>query len=180
MAIKLHTDLDIGGKNIKYVLAGEGAGTIFVINEKTGDIHAMKRLDREEKAEYTLTAQVVNRDTNEPMEPPSEFTIKVQDINDNAPEFVGGPFHATVPEMSQVERSILKQFTAVGVSGGFRTPETESIPGPGGVKLTAALVSLDLTSSTGTGPSGRLQGDYRWTLLRVFPPHRHLAPQDQG
>ncbi|KAJ8247297.1 hypothetical protein GJAV_G00244680 [Gymnothorax javanicus] len=98
----LHTDLDVGGKNIKYVLAGEGAGTIFAINEKTGDIHAMKRLDREEKAEYTLTAQVINRDTNEPLEPPSEFTIKVQDINDNAPEFPNGPYHATVPEMSAV------------------------------------------------------------------------------
>ncbi|KAG5839484.1 hypothetical protein ANANG_G00205480 [Anguilla anguilla] len=105
---RLHTDLDIGGKNIKYVLAGEGAGTIFAINEKTGDIHAMKRLDREEKAEYTLTAQVINRDTNEPLEPPSEFTIKVQDINDNAPEFIGGPFHATVPEMSQVGTFVTK------------------------------------------------------------------------
>ncbi|KAJ8417753.1 hypothetical protein AAFF_G00225960, partial [Aldrovandia affinis] len=98
----LHTDLDVGSRNIKYVLAGEGAGTIFVINEKTGDIHAMKRLDREEKAEYTLTAQVINRDTNEPMEPPSEFTIKVQDINDNAPEFNNGPYQASVPEMSEV------------------------------------------------------------------------------
>ncbi|XP_035275813.1 cadherin-8-like [Anguilla rostrata] len=105
---RLHTDLDVGGKNIKYVLAGEGAGTIFAINEKTGDIHAMKRLDREEKAEYTLTAQVINRDTNEPLEPPSEFTIKVQDINDNAPEFNNGPYHATVPEMSAVGTSVTK------------------------------------------------------------------------
>ncbi|XP_036390689.1 cadherin-8-like isoform X1 [Megalops cyprinoides] len=105
---RLHTDLDVDNKNIKYILAGEGAGTIFAINEKTGDIHAMKRLDREEKAEYTLTAQVINRDTNEPLEPPSEFTIKVQDINDNAPEFNGGPFYATVPEMSQVGTSVTK------------------------------------------------------------------------
>ncbi|MFT7810470.1 cadherin-8-like [Arapaima gigas] len=105
---RLHTDLDVGNKNIKYVLAGEGAGTIFVINEKTGDIHAMKRLDREEKAEYTLTAQVINKDTDEPLEPPSEFIIKVQDINDNAPEFTQGPYRATVPEMSQVGRSVTK------------------------------------------------------------------------
>lgn len=65
----------------------------------------MKRLDREEKAEYTLTAQVINRDTNQPLEPPSEFTIKVQDINDNAPEFTQGPYRATVPEMSQVGKT---------------------------------------------------------------------------
>nr|XP_020472798.1 cadherin-8 isoform X2 [Monopterus albus] len=99
---RLHTDLDVGNKNIKYVLAGEGAGTIFAINELTGDIHAMKRLDREEKAEYTLTAQVINADTDEPLEPPSEFIIKVQDINDNPPQFTEGPYRASVPEMSAV------------------------------------------------------------------------------
>ncbi|KAM3625469.1 uncharacterized protein V6R79_012523 [Siganus canaliculatus] len=99
---RLHTDSDVGGKNIKYVLAGEGAGTIFAINELTGDIHAMKRLDREEKAEYTLTAQVINADTDEPLEPPSEFIIKVQDINDNPPQFIEGPYRASVPEMSAV------------------------------------------------------------------------------
>ncbi|XP_058702222.1 cadherin-8 isoform X2 [Poecile atricapillus] len=68
----------------------------------------MKRLDREEKAEYTLTAQAVDRDTNQPLEPPSEFIIKVQDINDNAPEFVEGPYHATVPEMSVVGTFVTK------------------------------------------------------------------------
>lgn len=94
--------MDVGNKNIKYVLAGEGAGTIFAINELTGDIHAMKRLDREEKAEYTLTAQVINADTDEPLEPPSEFIIKVQDINDNSPQFIEGPYHASIPEMSAV------------------------------------------------------------------------------
>ncbi|XP_053176316.1 cadherin-8 isoform X3 [Scomber japonicus] len=99
---RLHTDLDVGSRNIKYVLAGEGAGTIFAINELTGDIHAMKRLDREEKAEYTLTAQVINADTDEPLEPPSEFIIKVQDINDNPPQFIEGPYRASVPEMSAV------------------------------------------------------------------------------
>lgn len=104
MSFQLHTDLDPGSSKIKYILSGDGAGTIFVINDKTGDIHAMKRLDREEKAEYTLTAQAVDADTNKPLEPPSEFIIKVQDINDNPPEFVDGPYHATVPEMSIVGR----------------------------------------------------------------------------
>uniref|UniRef100_A0A8C7Q3V4 Cadherin 8 n=1 Tax=Oncorhynchus mykiss TaxID=8022 RepID=A0A8C7Q3V4_ONCMY len=105
---RLHTDLDVGSTPIKYVLAGEGAGTIFAINEITGDIHAMKRLDREEKAEYTLTAQVTNRDTDQPLEPPSEFIIKVQDINDNPPQFVEGPYRASVPEMSQVGTSVTR------------------------------------------------------------------------
>ncbi|XP_068597968.1 cadherin-8 [Brachionichthys hirsutus] len=105
---RLHTDLDVGGKKIKYVLAGEGAGTIFAINELTGDIHAMKRLDREEKAEYTLTAQVINAETDEPLEPPSEFIIKVQDINDNPPQFIEGPYRASVPEMSAVGAAVTR------------------------------------------------------------------------
>ncbi|TEA39544.1 hypothetical protein DBR06_SOUSAS11810003, partial [Sousa chinensis] len=102
----LHTDLDPGSKKIKYILSGDGAGTIFQINDITGDIHAIKRLDREEKAEYTLTAQAVDWETNKPLEPPSEFIIKVQDINDNAPEFLNGPYHATVPEMSILGTSV--------------------------------------------------------------------------
>ncbi|ELW69834.1 Cadherin-8, partial [Tupaia chinensis] len=102
----LHTDLDPGSKKIKYILSGDGAGTIFQINDVTGDIHAIKRLDREEKAEYTLTAQAVDWETNKPLEPPSEFIIKVQDINDNAPEFLNGPYHATVPEMSILGTSV--------------------------------------------------------------------------
>ncbi|KAK3509924.1 hypothetical protein QTP70_023172 [Hemibagrus guttatus] len=106
--LQLHTDLDVGNTNIRYVLAGEGAGTIFAINDLTGDIHAMKRLDREEKAEYTLTAQVINRDNNEPLEPPSEFIIKVQDINDNPPQFIEGPYQGSVPEMSPVGTSVTR------------------------------------------------------------------------
>uniref|UniRef100_A0A672YTI0 Cadherin-8-like n=1 Tax=Sphaeramia orbicularis TaxID=375764 RepID=A0A672YTI0_9TELE len=46
--------------------------------------------------------QVVNADTDEPLEPPSGFIIKVQDINDNPPQFIEGPYRASVPEMSAV------------------------------------------------------------------------------
>lgn len=100
--IQLHSDVDSGIGNIKYILSGEGAGTIFVIDDKTGNIHATKTLDREEQAQYTLTAQAVDRGTNKPLEPPSEFIVKVQDINDNPPEFLHGPYYARVPEMSNV------------------------------------------------------------------------------
>lgn len=103
--LQLHSDVDSGNGNIKYILSGEGAGTIFVIDDKTGNIHATKTLDREEQAQYTLTAQAVARDTNKPLEPPSEFIVKVQDINDNPPEFLHGPYYARVPEMSSVGES---------------------------------------------------------------------------
>uniref|UniRef100_A0A8B9WKK3 Cadherin 24 n=1 Tax=Bos mutus grunniens TaxID=30521 RepID=A0A8B9WKK3_BOSMU len=99
---KLHSDVDRGEGRTKYLLTGEGAGTVFVIDEATGNIHVTKSLDREEKAQYVLLAQAVDRASNRPLEPPSEFIIKVQDINDNPPIFPLGPYHATVPEMSNV------------------------------------------------------------------------------
>uniref|UniRef100_A0A8C5R392 Cadherin 7 n=1 Tax=Leptobrachium leishanense TaxID=445787 RepID=A0A8C5R392_9ANUR len=105
---KLHSDMDKGDSSIKYVLTGEGATSIFNIDENTGDIHASKRLDREEQAYYTLRAQALDRSTNKPVEPESEFVIKVQDINDNEPKFLDGPYTAGVPEMSPVGTSVLQ------------------------------------------------------------------------
>ncbi|XP_067286369.1 cadherin-12 [Pseudorasbora parva] len=105
---KLHTDLDKGESAVKYTLSGEGAGTIFTIDQTTGDIHALRSLDREEKPYYTLRAQAVDLDTNRPLEPESEFVIKVQDINDNEPKFLEGPYTASVPEMSPVGTYVMK------------------------------------------------------------------------
>ncbi|CAG5896095.1 unnamed protein product [Menidia menidia] len=105
---KLHSNSDKGDGSVRYILSGEGAGTIFIIDEVTGDIHATKSLDRERKTHYVLHAQALDRNTEEALEPKSEFIIKVQDINDNAPTFPDGPFVATVPEMSEVGTSVLQ------------------------------------------------------------------------
>ncbi|GAA6106665.1 cadherin-18 [Tachysurus ichikawai] len=100
---KLHSNSDKGDGSVRYILSGEGAGTIFIINEVTGDIHATKSLDREKKSHYVLHAQAIDLNTNKPLEPESEFIIKVQDINDNAPKFPDGPFITSVPERSEVD-----------------------------------------------------------------------------
>ncbi|XP_029446180.1 cadherin-18 isoform X2 [Rhinatrema bivittatum] len=105
---KLHSNSDKGDGSVKYILTGEGAGTIFTIDDTTGDIHATKSLDREQKTHYVLHAQAIDRRTNKPLEPESEFIIKVQDINDNAPEFSDGPYTVTVPEMSEIGTSVLQ------------------------------------------------------------------------
>lgn len=94
--------MDKGDGNVRYVLTGDGAGTLFLIDEKSGDIHATKRLDREEKAMYTLNAKVLDRNTNAELEPDTEFNIKIHDINDNAPKFAKEIYFASVPEMSDV------------------------------------------------------------------------------
>ncbi|NXF88839.1 CAD12 protein, partial [Eubucco bourcierii] len=105
---QLHSDLDKGVGTVKYTLSGDGAGTVFTIDETTGDIHAIRSLDREEKPFYTLRAQAVDVDTKKPLEPESEFIIKVQDINDNEPKFLDGPYVASVPEMSPVGAYVLQ------------------------------------------------------------------------
>eukprot|EP00079_Xenopus_tropicalis_P026865 XP_012820890.1 PREDICTED: cadherin-20 isoform X1 [Xenopus tropicalis] len=105
---KLHSDMDNGDGSIKYILSGDGAGTMFTIDDGTGDIHAIQRLDREERSQYTLRAQALDRSTNKPMEPESEFIIKIQDINDNEPKFLDGPYTASVAEMSPVGTSIIQ------------------------------------------------------------------------
>ncbi|XP_040289891.1 LOW QUALITY PROTEIN: cadherin-20-like [Bufo bufo] len=105
---KLHSDMDEGDGSIKYILSGDGAGITFTIDDTTGDIHAIQRLDREERAQYTLRAQALDRRSNRPMEPESEFIIKIQDINDNEPKFLDGPYTASVPEMSPVGTSIIQ------------------------------------------------------------------------
>lgn len=102
--------MDKGEGNVKYVLTGDGAGTLFLIDEKSGDIHATKRLDREEKAMYTLHAKVLDRNTNAELEPDTEFNIKIHDINDNAPKFAKDIYFASVPEMSEVGKLRLVLF----------------------------------------------------------------------
>uniref|UniRef100_A0A8D3EAD1 Cadherin 7 n=1 Tax=Scophthalmus maximus TaxID=52904 RepID=A0A8D3EAD1_SCOMX len=105
---KLHSDVDKGDGKVKYVLSGEGSSSIFTIDENTGDIHATKRLDREAQAYYTLQAQAVDRLTDLPVEPKSEFVVKVQDINDNEPKFLDGPYLAGVPEMSPLGTMVVQ------------------------------------------------------------------------
>ncbi|KAJ8401318.1 hypothetical protein AAFF_G00385490, partial [Aldrovandia affinis] len=104
----IHSDSDEGDGTIKYTISGEGAGTIFIIDEITGDIHATERLDREVKTYYTLSAQAKDRLTDRPLEPESEFVIKVQDINDSEPKFLEGPYIGSVAELSPIGTSVMK------------------------------------------------------------------------
>lgn len=99
---QLHSNMDRGDGNVKYILTGDGVGSLFLIDENSGDIHATKRLDREERAIYTLHAKVVDKRTNKTLEADTEFNIKIHDINDNEPKFSKDIYFASVPEMSDV------------------------------------------------------------------------------
>uniref|UniRef100_A0A673WXY8 Cadherin-10 n=1 Tax=Salmo trutta TaxID=8032 RepID=A0A673WXY8_SALTR len=105
---KLHSNMDRGDGNVKYILTGDGVGSLFLIDENSGDIHATKRLDREERAIYTLHAKVVDKRTNKTLEADTEFNIKIHDINDNEPKFSKDIYFASVPEMSDVGTSVIQ------------------------------------------------------------------------
>lgn len=126
ISLQLHSNSDKGDGSVRYILDGEGAGSIFIIDEVTGDIHATKSLDREKKSHYVLHAQALDRYTEEALEPKSEFIIKVQDINDNAPKFPDGPFVATVPEMSEVGESRFEAKTICFTTGSSAFSENSS------------------------------------------------------
>ncbi|NXA06807.1 CADH5 protein, partial [Sapayoa aenigma] len=98
----------VRNNNAKYIIEGEYANTIFKVEETSGDVYAFERLDREKKAEYELTALIIDRRNNQSLEPPSKFIIKVYDINDNVPVFVQKVFNGSVPEMSPVGTSVTK------------------------------------------------------------------------
>ncbi|XP_035268163.1 cadherin-7 [Anguilla rostrata] len=103
---QLKSDSDKGDLSIKYVLSGEGAGDVFHIDEFTGKIITLRKLDREEKAFYVLRGQALNRRTNQPVEMGSEFIIHVQDINDNMPQFINEPYVSSIPEMCPVGTTV--------------------------------------------------------------------------
>ncbi|XP_038572494.1 desmocollin-1-like [Micropterus salmoides] len=105
---RLHTDMDRGDGRTKYMLEGEGVGSVFVIDSNTGNIHVTKSLDREEKDQYRLIATATDRQTGRALEPSSEFIIRVQDINDNPPVFPNEPYVAMVPEMANIGTSIIQ------------------------------------------------------------------------
>ncbi|KAK5859418.1 hypothetical protein PBY51_020973 [Eleginops maclovinus] len=105
---KLQSDQDNGNGLVKYILSGEGAGTIFVIDENNGDLHATRRLDREEKGSYILKATVVNKRTGLKLEPETEFIVKLHDINDNEPQFSKEVYVGSVPERSDIGTSVIQ------------------------------------------------------------------------
>ena len=56
-------NMDRGEGHTRYPLTGEGAATVFVIDEATHNIHVTKSLGQEGKAQYVLLAQAVDQTT---------------------------------------------------------------------------------------------------------------------
>ncbi|XP_040185436.1 neural-cadherin-like [Rana temporaria] len=76
---------ELGG--LKYSLHGSGAETVFTITEKTGQIFALQTLDREEHAVWRFVVLATD-DDGDGLTGFTDVIIYVQDVNDNAPQFL--------------------------------------------------------------------------------------------
>ncbi|XP_054716346.1 cadherin-23-like [Uloborus diversus] len=112
VALVQATDADVGefGK-ITYLLDTSSTQGRFKINKETGSITVASPLDREEKDIYTLVVQAWdNYDygfaTGESRKAFKQITVKVNDVNDEAPVFVKQETCATVTEFHRIRDTI--------------------------------------------------------------------------
>ncbi|TKS86084.1 Cadherin-5 Vascular endothelial cadherin [Collichthys lucidus] len=94
---KLRSDKQVTVKIFE--LEGEGANTIFIVDEN-GDLYVNRTLDREEKSEYHLTAKMYDGN-HKLIEDDGKFVVHVSDINDNAPVFPG-TYNGSINERSPI------------------------------------------------------------------------------
>ncbi|XP_046802630.1 cadherin-related tumor suppressor isoform X1 [Lucilia cuprina] len=91
---------------VRYFLK-EGDTDLFRINASTGEISLLRSLDREAKAEYTLT--LVAMDTGSPpLTGTGIVKVIVQDMNDHSPEFERQSYHATVHENQAIGTKVIQ------------------------------------------------------------------------
>nr|XP_015209376.1 PREDICTED: desmocollin-2-like isoform X1 [Lepisosteus oculatus] len=78
--------------NVYYRIFGPGVDQapvgLFSV-ESNGLLKVHRSVDREEKAEYVFTARVFSISTHQETDQPLPVTVKVEDVNDNAPVFAG-------------------------------------------------------------------------------------------
>lgn len=100
---KIVSDSEASQKVI-YRLSGPGFTeaplNVFGFNSDTGMLSVLQSVDREMYPYFILTTRVFNRETNVETDKPLDIRVDVDDVNDNAPEFVM-PLQLTVPEKSK-------------------------------------------------------------------------------
>ncbi|XP_005462190.1 desmocollin-3-like [Oreochromis niloticus] len=100
---KLIEKLGSGSSDSRYWYFIEGEGVdryptgVFSLDSDTGDLFLLKKVDREEFPVYNIVLCIFDKHTNVELEEKFPLTVPVDDVNDNAPEFVG-PLQFTVAE----------------------------------------------------------------------------------
>ncbi|XP_071089001.1 protocadherin Fat 4-like [Haliotis cracherodii] len=103
------TDADSGPNGqVSYSLASvPGFGYPFTLDQASGYLQVNTALDRETIANYSLT--ITATDKGQPsLSATQNLIVHIEDVNDNAPNFVKQTYGATVPEDIGVGKSLLK------------------------------------------------------------------------
>ncbi|XP_058680865.1 protocadherin-16 [Ammospiza caudacuta] len=102
------TDPD-GGENgrLEYRVAGGDPGQDFSLDPVSGVLSTAHALDREQIASYSLTV-VVQDHGSPPRSATMSVTVKVLDLNDNAPSFAQASYTVEVPEDLPVGALVLQ------------------------------------------------------------------------
>nr|XP_060630156.1 protocadherin alpha-5-like isoform X3 [Anolis sagrei ordinatus] len=106
LVIKLNaTDLDDGtNKEITYISSSffpPNGKEIFILDQKTGEVHVKGKLDFEEKNFYEMQIEAKDKG-NPPLSGHCKILIEILDLNDNAPEISVMSLLTPVPEDSSL------------------------------------------------------------------------------
>uniref|UniRef100_A0A3P8XWP9 Uncharacterized protein n=1 Tax=Esox lucius TaxID=8010 RepID=A0A3P8XWP9_ESOLU len=98
---------------LRFSLHGQGAGSEFTIDERTGHIYAQRRLDREDRPAWRFLVLATD-EGGAGLTGFADVLLEVRDINDNAPFFpcstpdASGCFVGHVPENSPADTSVME------------------------------------------------------------------------
>uniref|UniRef100_A0A3P9JD50 Cadherin domain-containing protein n=1 Tax=Oryzias latipes TaxID=8090 RepID=A0A3P9JD50_ORYLA len=99
---KMYND-KIQGQDFSFEITGEAVTEGYLtINGTTGEVFALKPIDREKYDCFHVIFDVYDTETNQKIDKELAFDVEVKDINDNPPRFIEFPQTFTVSE-SQVE-----------------------------------------------------------------------------
>uniref|UniRef100_H2M8C1 Cadherin domain-containing protein n=1 Tax=Oryzias latipes TaxID=8090 RepID=H2M8C1_ORYLA len=91
------------GQDFSFEITGEAVTEGYLaINGTSGEVFALKPIDREKYDCFHVIFDVYDTDTNQKIDKELAFDVEVKDINDNPPRFIQFPQTFTVSE-SQVE-----------------------------------------------------------------------------
>lgn len=96
------TDLD--SSSLSYAIVRGNEDGYFKINTLTGVIQTARSLDREQVAVVHLGVSAMDRDSNTGN---TTVQVTIQDVNDEAPQFLQPAYYARVAENSPVGTQVL-------------------------------------------------------------------------
>ena len=102
------TDADVGiNAELEFNFTTIEYSDVFSISRTTGEVTALKPLDREKQDRYTLKVSV--SDNGDPrLSSSADVTIKVIDVDDNCPKFQPAVYNKSISENLPFNQSIIQ------------------------------------------------------------------------